>query len=121
MNQTDAQTALEGAGFELGQVVEKPSRQPRGEVIESNPKPGARAGIPSGVAIVVSAGSNVTLVPNVVGRTVADARQMLQDARLAPGSANAETGTVQSQSPAAGMQVAVGSRVALQVGAGRPR
>ena len=127
LNQTDAQTTLEGAGFELGQVLEKPSKQPRGEVIESTPAAGAKAGIPSSVAIVVSAGSSVTLVPNVVGRTVADARRLLQDARLAPGGVNAvggasaETGIVQTQSPPAGAQVAVGSRVALQVGAGRSR
>jgi beta-lactam-binding protein with PASTA domain len=54
--QADAQTALEGAGFELGTVSEKASDTPMGQVLASNPAAGAKAGIPSAVAIVVSAG-----------------------------------------------------------------
>ena len=56
VSQTDAQTMLEAAGFELGQVTEKPNGAPRGQVLESRPAPGSRAGIPSTVAIVVSSG-----------------------------------------------------------------
>lgn len=56
MTQTDAQTALEGAGFELGEVTERPNDAPRGEVIESKPAPGERAAIPSAVAITISTG-----------------------------------------------------------------
>ena len=58
MSQMDAQTALEEAGFELGQVLERPSGAPRGEVIESKPAPGARAAIPGSVTLVVSVGAN---------------------------------------------------------------
>jgi serine/threonine-protein kinase len=57
MSQTDAQTALEGAGFELGQVIEKPDKAPLGEVLESKPAPGEKVGIPSSVAVTVSTGS----------------------------------------------------------------
>jgi eukaryotic-like serine/threonine-protein kinase len=54
--QGDAQSALEGAGFELGQVTERPNAAPKGRVIESHPSPGTKAGIPSAVAITVSSG-----------------------------------------------------------------
>jgi len=54
--QDEAQTMLEGAGFELGQVTEKPNAAPRGQVLESRPAPGTKAGIPSAVAIVISTG-----------------------------------------------------------------
>ena len=55
--QGDAQSLLEGAGFELGQVTEKPNAAPKGQVIESRPAPGTKAGIPSAVAITVSTGT----------------------------------------------------------------
>jgi serine/threonine-protein kinase len=55
--QGDAQSMLEGAGFELGQVTEKPSAAPKGQVIASQPAPGTKAGIPSAVAITISSGS----------------------------------------------------------------
>ena len=56
LSQADAQAALEGAGFELGQVIQKPSAKPRGQVLESRPAAGAKAAIPSPVSIVVSSG-----------------------------------------------------------------
>ena len=56
LSQADAQTALEGAGYELGTVTEKPNSAPKGQVIETNPAPGSKAAIPSAVAVVVSGG-----------------------------------------------------------------
>lgn len=55
--QGDAQSMLEDAGFELGQVTEKPDAAPRGRVLESRPAPGTKATIPSAVAITVSSGT----------------------------------------------------------------
>jgi beta-lactam-binding protein with PASTA domain len=55
--QADAQTMLEDAGFELGQVVEKASTEPKGRVISSQPAPGSKTGIPSAVAITISSGT----------------------------------------------------------------
>jgi eukaryotic-like serine/threonine-protein kinase len=57
MSQAEAQTTLESAGFELGQVTEKPDRAPRGQVLESKPIQGTSAPIPSSVAVTVSTGS----------------------------------------------------------------
>src|SRR5262249_38854862 len=109
------------------QVIQRPSPSPLGTVIESKPQAGARVSIPSAVAIVVSAGSRVTVVPNLVGKTIGEARAALQGARVAVGSVRppgSPTAAVTAQSPVAGAQVAVGSRVAMQVGSpnggGRP-
>ena len=54
MTQTDAQAALEGAGFELGAVTQKASASPAGQVIGSTPAPGAKADdsqLPSSVVV----------------------------------------------------------------------
>ena len=58
--QTAAQEALQEAGFELGQVFERPSNAPRGEVLESKPAPGSKAAIPGSVTLVISVGSITT-------------------------------------------------------------
>ena len=58
--QSAAQEALEEAGFELGQVFERPSNAPRGEVLESKPAPGSKAAIPGSVTLVISIGSITT-------------------------------------------------------------
>ena len=131
LTQADAQTALEAAGFELGKVIERPNAGPPGQVLESTPASGAKVAIPATVSIVVSVGSNVALVPNVVGRSLSDAREVLESAKLSVGGITAPPGTspdggmVSSQSPAAGTHVATGSKVMLQVGAiaagGRPQ
>jgi serine/threonine-protein kinase len=131
LTQADAQTALEASGFELGKVIEKPFAGPPGQVLESTPASGAKVAIPATVSIVVSVGSNVALVPNVVGRSLSDAREVLQSAKLSVGGITAPPGTstdggvVSSQSPAAGTHVATGSKVMLQVGTiaagGRPQ
>ena len=127
LTQLEAQTSLESSGFELGQVIQRPSASPLGTVVESKPQAGARVSIPSAVAIVVSAGSSVTVVPNLIGKSIGEARQALQGARLAVGNVSppgSAAGAVTAQSPVAGSQVAVGSRVAMQVGSpnggGRP-
>jgi eukaryotic-like serine/threonine-protein kinase len=126
MTQTDAERTLEASGFDVGEVTEQPSDQPRGQVIATRPSPGAQVPMPGSVALVVSAGPTVVLAPDVVGRNFAEARQLLEQVGLALGdvttpdgrSANG-TATVMSQSPAAGSQVARGSRINLQVGGPR--
>jgi eukaryotic-like serine/threonine-protein kinase len=124
LTQSDAQAAIEAAGFELGQVVERPNAGPPGQVLESTPAGGSKVVIPASVSIVVSVGSNVALVPNVVGRSVSDAREVLQSAKLgvggimAPPGVSTAAGMVSSQNPAAGAHVATGSKVVLQIGPG---
>src|SRR5207253_3047973 len=82
LTRDEAQARLETDGFDLGDVVERPSQSRAGQVIDSRPAAGQDAPVPSAVAIVVSAGPGVVLVPNVVGRSVAQARTVLENAGL---------------------------------------
>lgn len=128
MSQPDAERSLENAGFDVGDITEQPSPQPRGEVIESRPVAGTQVPVPSPVGLVVSAGPSVVLAPDVVGRTLASARLLLEQVGLALGDVRSRDGspaddaaTVMSQSPAAGSQVARGSRINVEIGGGGPR
>src|SRR6185503_12355626 len=47
---------LEAAGYESGEVTERASNEPRGAVIDSRPRPGTQAPVPSTVSLVISAG-----------------------------------------------------------------
>ena len=57
MTQSDAEAALEGAGFEVGAVAQEHSSAPVGHVVDSKPAPGSRVAIPSSVSISVSDGT----------------------------------------------------------------
>jgi len=119
-----ALNALEVAGFDAGQVTERPSNEPRGAVIDSRPRPGTQAPMPSPVALVISAGPTTVLVPDLVGRPTSDATQLLRqvglvvgDIQYASGGAVADAGAVVvTQTPPAGSQAAAGSRVNMIVG-----
>ena len=123
LSRPDAERALDQSGFDIGDVTEQPSSQPRGEVVDTRPRPGTQTPIPGPIALVLSGGPNIVQVPDVVGRTFAEARQLLQQIGLALGEVTADNGgtpegsaAVVSQSPAAGSSVAAGSRVTLRVG-----
>lgn len=127
MSRELALNALESAGFDAGVVSERPSNEPRGAVIDSRPRPGTQAPIPSAVSLVLSAGPTTVIVPDVVGRSLGDARLLLRQVGLAVGDvqwglgavADASAGVV-AQSPPAGSQAASGSRVNLSVAATNP-
>lgn len=123
MSRELALNALESAGFEAGEVVERPSNEARGTVTDSRPRPGTQAPIPSSVALTLSAGPTLVLVPDVVGRPLSDATILLRqvglavgDVSYAPGAVADAAANIVSQSPPAGAQVASGSRVNLTVG-----
>lgn len=126
MARPDAERALDQAGFDLGDVTEQPGQAPRGEVVDSRPRPGSQTPIPGPISLVVSAGPNVVQVPDVVGRTFAQAHLLLLQLGLVE-EVPTDTGRppdagalIVSQSPAAGSQVAAGSRVTLRVGGSTP-
>jgi serine/threonine-protein kinase len=121
MARADAQKALEDAGFDVGDVTERPSQTPAGQVIESRPRAGADATIPGAVSLVVSSGPTVVLIPNVLGQPVSQARTTLEAAGLSVSEVrtlageplNDENAVVQNTTPAPGAQVAAGSKVTL--------
>jgi len=127
MSRELALNALEVAGFDAGEVTERPSNDPRGAVIDSRPRPGTQAPMPSAVSLVLSAGPTTVIVPDVVGRPLTDARLLLRQVGLTAGEVQ-YTGTsvadagavVVAQSPPGSSQAASGSRVNLTVGSRTP-
>lgn len=126
LSREQAMTLLAESGFEPGDVTERASNEPRGAIIDSRPRPGAQAPMPSLVALVMSAGPTTIVVPDLVGRPLSDATQLLRQVGLAVGGirvpvggAPDQGGIIQAQSPAAGSLVVAGTRVEITLG-GRP-
>ena len=129
LSRENATAALEAAGFEVGEPTSRPSNEPLGTVIDSRPRPGTQAPMPSTVSLVVSAGPTTVVVPDVVGRSVSDARLLLRQVGLDVGdilwgatgsSVSDASAVVVSQAPPSGSQAASGSRVNLSVGSRSP-
>lgn len=127
MSRESALSALETAGFDVGEITERPSNDPRGAVIDSRPRPGTQAPMPSAVSLVLSAGPTTVIVPDVVGRPLTDARLLLRQVGLTAGDVSYGAGAVTdaaaavvAQSPPAGSQAAAGSRVNLTLGSRLP-
>ena len=120
----DAKFALERFGLKLGGVTFEPSSQYPENTIVAQSVP-AEASIPKGsrVAISVSSGASGggATVPNVVGRTAAEAEKLLVAAGLVVGNITTQPSyelipnTVVEQFPRAGESVLAGQRVDLFV------
>ena len=125
MSREQAITALEAAGFTIGMVNERPSNEPAGAVIDSRPRPGAMTRIPSPVHLILSAGPTVVIVPDLTGRSLDDAKVLLQQMGLVTGDVTWGGGgsaitdasaVVIFQTPPAGSQTVARSRVHLTLG-----
>jgi serine/threonine-protein kinase len=120
--QADAESALRDAGLEAS-AVENPSESvPKGSVIMQLPTAGTVVVPGAEVAIVVSSGAPegaaTVSVPNVVGKTRADAEAALRAAGLGVQSigvsgTSEKVGEVFEQAPAAGESVPEGSTVTV--------
>lgn len=116
-----ARVAIENAGFQMGRIVELASDYPRGTVYLAEPAPGSKLDLPAEVHLTVSAGPATVQVPNLVGRTVPDARSALEQIGLRLGSMGRDTSSVQientvlRQSPPAGSTVAGGATIGIVV------
>jgi len=109
----DAQTTLENLGlqYEDGGPVDSP--QPAGTVAGTNPPAGSTTGIGAAVTVYISKG-NMTAIPDVTGKSVADAIATLKAAGFDP-QASGNDGTVTGTDPAAGTAALPGAKVQLQV------
>ena len=123
LTQAAATAAISGAGLVLGTVSQSSSiTVPAGNVISQNPNAGDSVVADSAVSLIVSTGP--VAVPNVVNMTQAAATTAISFAGLAIGaitqqtSATVPSGSVISQNPTAGTNVAAGSAVALTVSTG---
>ncbi|MBQ9042611.1 MAG: PASTA domain-containing protein [Eggerthellaceae bacterium] len=125
LTQADADKALAAAGFSIGSVsYEASDTVPKGAVVSQDPAALSAAEAGSKVNLVISSGKAAPAdvkVPDLKGKTQADAEKALADAKLVGVASNPEEtdevapGQVFKQSVAAGTTVKEGTRVAFTV------
>ena len=124
LTRRQAETALTNAGFELGDVRQRSSDAPRGEVIAVDPVSGTVLPVPSAIAITLSTGPAALEMPDVVGQSYPQARILLEQLGLRAAQPEYDSlsymprNTVLSQSPLPGASVPTGSTVNLRVAGG---
>jgi eukaryotic-like serine/threonine-protein kinase len=117
-----AKAELEQLEFEVTTTAEA-SDQPPNQVITQDPPATTKADKGSKVTLTVSSGPEPVEVPNVVGQSQTDASRALTElgflVNAVPVEDNdADEGTVVSQDPPAGQQIAKGSQVTINVSSG---
>ena len=122
MTRQQAELALQGAGLDAGDVVERESPSPRGQVLSSAPAAGQKTPLPSEVSLVVSGGPSQLAVPDVIGQPYSSAAQLLTQVgfRVAPAVPDSTTvgapeGTVTGQNPSGNDPAPPGITVRLRV------
>ena len=126
---TEEQARKELEGTELGLKVEndpQPSNQyDEGEIMSQDPAPGDEVEAHSTITVVLSSGeeAKITEVPNVVGKSEAEAEKLIQDANLivrhdSDYSSEVEEGDVISSDPKAGTEVEEGTEVTIVISLG---
>jgi serine/threonine-protein kinase len=121
MSRADAQAALEKEGFDVDDVTEAPSTAPQGTVIGTRPTIGTAVSVPSSVSLILSGGAPAPRMPDLMGRDVGAARQVLSQIGVrnvqivrdpyGPGA----PGTVVGQTPVSGATLGSGVTVQLRV------
>lgn len=107
---TDAQNALQQAGFKVTTSEEYSDTVSKGNVIRTSPASGSEARKGSNVTVVISKGPEMISVPNVIGKSEADATNILQSAGFTvvsndiPAPTSQDVGMVVTQDPNAGTQ-----------------
>lgn len=133
MTEQEARERLEGKKLKAGQITTAKKGETAGTVVDQDPKPGAKIPDDMTVALVLEAGgetkpkpvgdtgeSSIAAVPDLTGKTQADAETALTNAGLGRGSLdvvvdNHPEGTVFFQDPPANLQVASGTLVNIKV------
>ncbi|MDU0348801.1 Stk1 family PASTA domain-containing Ser/Thr kinase [Actinomyces sp. MRS3W] len=126
MSETDAQDTIEGLGlvYARGDDVNSDTID-SGLAVSSDPGEGTSVVLGSTVTVHFSSGSAMVDVPDVTGKSQADARTAITDAGLTVGdvttedSADVASGTVIRTDPVAGTSVERGSSVSLVVSSGK--
>ena len=125
MAQADAATAITRAGLSVGAIAQDHHQSvPVGYVISQDPAAGVYVDIGSPVSLAISSGPAMVTVPDVVGKTQAEAQSDILAVSLTVGtiissnSDNVPAGNVISQSPGAGTSVPPNTAVDLTVSLG---
>ena len=117
-----AEGLLRDAGFAVNRA-QVFSEEPPGTVVAQDPAAGERAARESDVRINVSRGTGRVQVPDVVGRTAAEAGSILRRAGLGTPNvvvvpSQAPENEVVAQNPAAGTEARRGARIRINVSRG---
>jgi len=121
MSQQQARIAIENTGLTMGSVSEQLSDSPRGLVVSSSPPAGTKLDLPGTVDIVLSKGPATVQVPDLYGRSVGEARSMIEQLGLRVAGISRDTSSLQPENtiirqlPAAGQTVSAGGPVSLTV------
>ncbi|NLD19335.1 MAG: Stk1 family PASTA domain-containing Ser/Thr kinase [Clostridiales bacterium] len=123
--ENEASATLEASGFKMGSTTEKASEEPKGTIIDQDPKPGTEAAKGKKVNIVISDGSKAKAsVPFLVGKNIGDAQAALSNAGLTMGSVSYDysttyaEGEVMWQQYEANAQLEKGTSVRVKVSRG---
>lgn len=109
-----AQQLLARLGLVAEPVTTAESDRAPNTVIEQSPKPDTPVQRGSSVALVIARAIMVT-VPDVTGLSLAEARELIEQAGLAPVTNQTDGERVESQRPEANLSVVKGSQVVLQL------
>ena len=124
LTRQQAEVALQNAGLDVGDVRQRSSGRPRGEVIAVEPVAGTAVPVPAAVTLTVSTGPSELTMPDVVGQSFPQARTLLEQIGLRTqdpiydSTSYMPALSVIAQTPLPGVMVPPGSRVTLRV-AGR--
>jgi beta-lactam-binding protein with PASTA domain len=122
----EAEKQLDAAGLNTAVAYGFSETVAKGDVISTKPAPGGRVRSNGTVTLTISKGPERVRVPDAVGKTLAQARQRLKSAGLAPGTVtkvfdnSIAAGIVISTEPAAGTLRSPDNAVAITVSKGQP-
>jgi len=119
----DAKFSLERYGLKLGQIGEVSSNQPKDMIIDQQYAEGTRIkkGEYVGVSISIGAGEGSIVVPDLIGKSLAEAEKVLADSSLKVGRINYQRSfsllpnTILDQYPSKGNKANTGDAVDLFV------
>ncbi|QGG94965.1 PASTA domain-containing protein [Actinomarinicola tropica] len=126
LSEAEASTAIDDAGFVIRVVPLRNVDVPAGEVFRQSPPAGTKAPVGSPVELVVSAGDEFVLVPQLYGSLESDLAQTLFFRGLGLGEVTyrqdptTQPGEVLEQDPLPGTEVAAGTVVNVVVSEGPP-
>ncbi|MGN6612517.1 MAG: PASTA domain-containing protein [Angustibacter sp.] len=122
----EATAALKAKGLTLGeQTTRADDTVPQDQIIDQDPASGSQVDSGTAVTVVVSTGPESVQVPDLVGKTKAQAKAALEQAGLQLGdvtetdTTEQEKGRVVSSNPSSGDQVAKDTKVSIEVASGK--
>lgn len=114
-----AEGILSKLKLRLGEIAKRDSDQEVGTILQQEPVAGNRVSVGTSVNLLIAT-RRMVQVPNLVGQSIGQAKEILKETRLQIGSlaeevSNRKPGTVFQQNPPAGIKVVVDSPVNLWI------